>query len=131
MGYVANMSGVVKSGPIPEGLFLVQVKDTQIKETQGKPGNLNLVVTYTILDMGGDETHAGREIKNQYISLGENSKGIFKAFAEAASGESWDTDGIEWEPADFVGKVLRLMIYHDKQKFPKIRAYYPETGELD
>lgn len=130
MAIPVNMGGVPKSGPLPGGLYLVRIDDIEVKPTKDKPQNLNLVVTYTVLDSAGDETYSGRQIKNHYISLTENSRPVLRSFLEATTQEDWTADGMELEPADLVGRCLRLMTYQDEKQYTKISAFYPESGEL-
>jgi len=76
-----NMGGVIKAGPLPEGLYAFTVDDVEVRETKGKAGNFNLQVTLRVTESPEEDMYAGRKYTH-FQSLHENSLPFVKAFLE-------------------------------------------------
>ena len=119
-----NMGGVIKAGPLPEGLYAFTVDDVEVRETKGKAGNFNLQVTLRVTESPEEDMYAGRKYTH-FQSLHENSLPFVKAFLEAFTNEEWSADGMDLDPSALVGLQAKDLMYLNKNKNNKIREWYP------
>lgn len=124
MPIVLNMGGVAKAGPLPEGMYTVQVADLEVKETQGKPENKNLDMKMRVLEGPDGDTYIDRTFR-VFQSMSGNSLPFVKALLEAFTNEEWAEDNMEFEPTDLVGLMAKCTTYPDKKGFTQVTAWYP------
>lgn len=100
----------VGGGLIPEGLYIFQVEDLEVKESKKDPSSRYLNFKCRAVQPEGFEKHLPVW---HMSSLLPQSRWKLKADLEAITGEDWSQDGMDLDPRAIVGCLFQGVVIHE------------------
>jgi len=98
-----DLENIEEPEALPEGVYVVQVKRCEMKDSKRTAGNKNLEMDYVIIE--GD--HAGKEIRFDVLSLAQKALFRVRDFVEAC-GVFPGKDGFKTE--ELIGAILQVAV---------------------